>query len=102
MIPLQAPVVAVNKDTGSWLRCWLLEILALVLLVILMVTLIVLLKSTDRRGLKDTDPPGSLTLNGLVALISELARIALMIPVGVRSQPGGLVMVIEGQDSINI
>ena len=82
MIPLQVPTAAVNIDTSSWFRWWLPEILASILSVISMGSLIVLLKVYDRRGLKDIDLPGSLTLSGLIALISELARVALMVPVG--------------------
>ncbi len=81
MIPLQGPTAAVIADT-NWFRWWLPEILASILSVIAMGSLIILLTVYDRRGLKDIDLPGSLTLNGLIALISELARVALMVPVG--------------------
>lgn len=81
-IPLQGPTAAVNINTSSWFRWWLPEILASILSVISMGSLIVLLTVYDRRGLKDIDLPGSLTLNGLIALISEIARVALMVPVG--------------------
>ena len=73
---------AVNIDTSSWFRSWLPEILASILSVISMGSLIVLLKVYERHRLEDINLPGSLTLNGLVALISEIARVALMIPVG--------------------
>ena len=82
MIPPQVPTAAVNLDTSSWFRWWLPEILASGLSVISVGSLIILLKVYDRRGLKDIDLPGSLTLNGLIAFISELARVALMVPVG--------------------
>ncbi len=81
MTLLQGSTAAVNTDT-SWLRWWLPEILASVLSVIAMASLIALLMVYDRRGLKDIDLPGSLTLNGLIAFISEVARVALMVPVG--------------------
>lgn len=82
MIPLQDPTSAVNKDTSSWFRWWFPEILASIVSVTSMGSLIVILTVYDRRALKDIDLPSSLTLNGLIALISELARVALMVPVG--------------------
>ena len=82
MIPLEGTTPAVNINTSSWFRWWLPEILASVLSVVSMGSLIILLAVYDRRGLKDTDLPSSLTLNSIIALISEIARVALMVPVG--------------------
>lgn len=82
MTLLQEPTSAVKIDTSSWLRWWLPEVLASVLSVASMGSLIILLKVYDRRGLEDIDLPSPLTLNGLIALISELARVTLMVPVG--------------------
>lgn len=73
---------AVNVYASPWFRWWLPEIPASILSAILMGSLVGLLKMYDRRGLNDVDLPGSLTLNSLIALILELARVALMVPLG--------------------
>ena len=64
------------------LRWWLPEIVASVLSLVSFVSLVFLLWSYQGRSLEDLHLPASLTLNGVVAIISTINRAALMIPVG--------------------
>lgn len=66
----------------SFLRWWLPEIFASVLSVACLVCIVVVLRIYDRRGLDEVSFPSGLTLNGVIALIATINRVALMIPVG--------------------
>ena len=101
LIPLQAPVVYMNEDTGSWLRDWLLENTY--------VNTVYELNGNAHRSTKNVRPsrskryrPARSTDPQRSSLIQKLARYRTYNPNQVRSQPGGFVMAIEGQDSINM
>ena len=66
----------------SELRWWLPEIFATVLSVASLIALIVLVWNYRGRSLDKLHLPASLTLNGLVAILSTINRAALMVPVG--------------------
>ncbi|KAJ9604775.1 hypothetical protein H2200_010890 [Cladophialophora chaetospira] len=66
----------------SFLRWWLPEIFASVLSVACLVCIVIVLHQYDGRGLDEIDFPTGLTLNGVVALLATINRVALMIPVG--------------------
>ena len=73
-----------KKHTGrsSFLRWWLPEIFASVLSVACLVCIVAILRVYDRRGLDQVNFPTGLTLNGVIALIATINRVALMVPVG--------------------
>ena len=66
----------------SDLRWWVPEIFATVLSVASLIALIALVWNYQGRSLDQSHLPASLTLNGLVAIISTINRAALMVPVG--------------------
>ena len=73
---------APGTDIFSCFRWWLPEIFASVLSVACLLFLILLVRSYHGQTLQELNLPYSLTLNGLVALLSEVIRAALMVPIG--------------------
>ena len=67
---------------SSFLRWWFLEIVASVISVASLLSTVVVLRCYDGIGLNDLNLPKQLTLNGIVAAIATLNRVALMVPVG--------------------
>lgn len=65
----------------SGLRWWLPELFASLLSVVSFIALVALVHHYEGKGVQDLNLPASLTLNGLVALLSTLIRAALMVPV---------------------
>ena len=63
-------------------QCWLPELFASLLSVASFVSLIAVLRHYQGRGIHDLHLPSSLTLNGLVAILSTLIRVSLMVPIG--------------------
>ena len=66
----------------SFFQCWLPELFASLLSVASLVSLIAVLRHYQGRGIHDLHLPSSLTLNGLVAILSTLIRASLMVPIG--------------------
>ena len=66
----------------SCLRWWIPELFASLLSMCTFVSLAILLRIYDGRALNQIDLPSSLTLNGLIAFLSTVNRVALMVPVG--------------------
>ena len=66
----------------SFFRWWVPEIFASMSSVASLVSLVVILRQYQGRGVHDLNLPSSLTLNGLVALLSTLMRASLMVPIG--------------------
>ena len=74
-----------NPRTGRvvrHLRWWIPEIFASLLSITTLTALIIVVRTYDGRGLQHIDLPSSLTLNGLVAVLSTINRVALMVPIG--------------------
>lgn len=72
-----------NRDpTLTVFLCWWPELLASLLSVASLASLIVVLLHYHGRGINDLHLPSSLTLNGLVAILSTLIRVSLMVPIG--------------------
>lgn len=67
---------------SSFFRWWLFELLASVISIASLISLILVLRHYSGRGIQELDLPYSLTLNGIVAAISTVNRVALMVPVG--------------------
>jgi hypothetical protein len=67
---------------SSFLTWWLPEIFASVVSVACLMCIFVVLYSYDGRALDDLNFPAGLTLNGILALIATINRVALMAPVG--------------------
>lgn len=63
------------------IRWWLMEILASVMSVAPFIGIVIVVTHYQGRGLEDINLPSPLNLNGLVALLSTVCRVALMIPV---------------------
>lgn len=63
------------------LRWWIVEISASVVSLASFVAICVVVEHYRGRGLQDVNLPSQLNLNGLVALLSTVCRVALMIPV---------------------
>ena len=66
----------------SIFRWWLPEIFASVLSVACLVCIVIVLRKYDHRALDSLNFPTGLTLNGVIALIATINRVALMVPVG--------------------
>lgn len=64
------------------LRWWLPEIFASIFSVACLVCIVIILRVYDHRGLDQVNFPSGLTLNGVVALIATINRVALLVPVG--------------------
>lgn len=64
------------------LRWWLPELFASCLSILSFISLIILVNNYQGRPIQDTNLPPSLTLNGLIALLSTIVRASLMVPVG--------------------
>ena len=71
-----------NQSVLSYLHWWITKLFASLLSMYTFVSLTVLLRVYDGRALNQIDLPSSLTLNGLIALLSTINRVALMVPVG--------------------
>ena len=63
------------------LRWWLAEIMATLVSIASFVAIVVVVRKYRGQGLQDVHLPSQLSLNGLIALLSTVCRIALMIPV---------------------
>ncbi|KUJ15929.1 uncharacterized protein LY89DRAFT_99197 [Mollisia scopiformis] len=75
--------------TSSILKWWLPEIVASTLSVATLFSLALILRLYEKRNITDLRLLSSLTLNGLIAVISTLNRVLLMVPVGsILSQEG--------------
>ena len=70
------------NSTLSFFQCWLPELFASLLSVASLASLIAVLHHYKSRGIHDLRLPSSLTLNGLVAILSTLIRVSLMVPIG--------------------
>ena len=70
------------KPSLSFFRWWLPELFASLLSVASLISLIAVLRHYHGRGIQDLRLPSSLTLNGLVAILSTLTRASLMVPIG--------------------
>ena len=66
----------------SFFRWWMPELFASLLSVASLIALIAILRHYHGRGIHDLYLPSSLTLNGLVAILSTLTRVSLMVPIG--------------------
>ena len=66
----------------SFFQWWLPELFASLLSVASLIFLIAVLRHYHGRGIHDLHLPSSLTLNGLVAILSTLTRVSLMVPIG--------------------
>ena len=64
------------------LRWWWPELLATLVSVASFIAIVIVVRHYRGQGLQDVHLPSQLNLNGLVALLSTVCRIALMIPVG--------------------
>lgn len=73
-----------ERRSGSdfFLRWWIPEIFSSFLSVAALLSLVLVLRHYDSRGINQLNLPYSLTLNGIVAAISTVNRVALMVPVG--------------------
>jgi Protein of unknown function (DUF3176) len=71
-----------KPSRGSFLRWWFLEILTSIISVASLLSTVVVLRHYDGLNVNDLNLPSSLTLNGIIAAIATLNRVALMIPVG--------------------
>jgi hypothetical protein len=71
-----------QPSRSSFLRWWLPEIFASILSVVSLLSIVIVLRHYDGQGLNDLNLPKSITLNGLIAAIATLNRVALMVPVG--------------------
>ena len=70
------------KPNFSFFRWWLPELFASLLSVASLVSLIAVLRHYHGRGVQDLRLPSSLTLNGLVAILSTITRASLLVPIG--------------------
>jgi hypothetical protein len=66
---------------NSFLRWWFQEILASIISVASLLSTVIVLLHYDGLGLNDLNLPHSLTLNGIIAAIATINRVALMVPV---------------------
>jgi hypothetical protein len=84
LIKSSSPSVAspTKPARSSFLRWWFLEILASILSVASLLTIVIVLHRYDGLGLNDLNLPNSLTLNGIIAALATVNRVALMVPVG--------------------
>jgi len=71
-----------QPSRSSFLRWWLPEIFASILSVASLASIVIVLGHYNGQGLNDLNLPNSLTLNGIIAAIATLNRVALMVPVG--------------------
>jgi hypothetical protein len=71
-----------KPSRSSFLRWWFPEILASIISVASLLSAVIVLRHYDGLGLNDLNLPKSLTLNGIVAVIATVNRVALMVPVG--------------------
>lgn len=62
-------------------RWWLIEILASLVSVAAFAAIVFVVRHYQGRGVQEVNLPSSLTLNGLIALLSTVNRVALMVPV---------------------
>jgi len=76
-IPLSIP----RPHSNSVFQWWLPEILATFFSLASMISLIIVLRHCNGRSLDDLRLPSWLTLNGLIALIATMNRVALVAPV---------------------
>jgi len=71
-----------KPSRSPFLRWWFLEILTSIISVASLLSTVVVLRHYDGLNVNDLNLPHSLTLNGIIAAIATLNRVALMIPVG--------------------
>jgi len=67
---------------SSFLRWWLPEIFASILSIAALLSIVIVLRIYDGQSLNDLNLPYSLTLNGIIAVIATLNRVAFMVAVG--------------------
>ena len=72
----------ISNPSLSIFRRWLPELFASLLSIASLASLIAVLRHYQGQGIHDLHLPSSLTLNGLVAILSTLTRASLMVPVG--------------------
>lgn len=63
------------------LRWWLVEIFASLISVASFIATVSVVKHYQGQGVQEVNLPSSLNLNGLIALLSTVNRVALMVPV---------------------
>jgi hypothetical protein len=71
-----------RHSRSSFLRWWLPEIFASILSIAALLSIVIVLRIYDGQSLDDLNLPYSLTLNGIIAVIATLNRVALMVAVG--------------------
>ena len=71
-----------KHSRSSFFRWWLPEIIASILSIASLLSIVIVLRIYDGQSLNDLNLPYSLTLNGIIAVIATLNRVALMVPVG--------------------
>lgn len=71
-----------RQSRSSFFRWWLPEIIASILSIASLLSIVIVLRIYDGQSLNDLNLPYSLTLNGIIAVIATLNRVALMVPVG--------------------
>lgn len=64
----------------QFIRLWLPELCSVVLSFLTLLATVVLLKVFDGRNLDDIDLPAEFTINGLIAILSTLARVFIVTP----------------------
>lgn len=74
------PIAVVETSVLRLGLIWLPEILASVLSAGILVAMALALAHYNGRALNDIDLPVGLTLNGLIAILSTLARVCIMVP----------------------
>ena len=71
-----------KPSRSSFLRWWFLEIVASIISVASLLSTVIVLRHYDGLNVNDLNLPSSITLNGIIAVIATLNRVALMVPVG--------------------
>jgi hypothetical protein len=71
-----------KPSRSSFLRWWFPEILASIISVASLLSTVIVVRHYDGLGLNNLNLPNSLTLNGIIAAIATINRVALMVPVG--------------------
>ena len=71
-----------KPSKSSLLRWWFPEILASIISVASFLSTVIVLRHYDGLGLNELNLPNSITLNGIIAVIASINRVALMAPVG--------------------
>jgi hypothetical protein len=71
-----------RPSISSFLRWWFPEILTSIISVASLLSTVIVIRHYDGLNMNDLNLPYSLTLNGIIAAIATINRVALMVPVG--------------------